>query len=766
MKTRLEIRLCAKLAASAALLSPVHVWAQSAAGSDEKETRQAAAADSDIVVTAQLRSQSLQDVPLAVSAVSAEALEASGVKSMQDLQLVSPSISFAGSADAVNNSVRIRGIGTQVFSISIEPAVSFVIDGVPLARTASSLTDLIDIERIEVLRGPQSTLFGKNASGGVVSVITKDPSKDFEGVVYTSVESDESLNVRASLSGPLSDKVGVRITGYYADTSDFIYNHFSGRKVNGSTNYGVRGKLKFEPTETLSLTLAGDYRKSDAECCQFQLEAISNPAFGNVIAPVIPSKSNDEANANGLIIFNSEDWGGSLTAELDIGDDSRLTSITGYRGWENDRTSDIDGTPLLGPLPGISLLDRNGAYTTFRTFTQEVRLNGQAFDRFDYVIGGFFSNFDFDTDFNRLSASCTVAGPGGTCATAVTATTRFLVAFKERNYSVFADGTVHFGDAVELFGGIRQALNEQEANYQRFSSSPLGPINDTDKSSATMGRAGLRYIVNPDISFYASYSRGFKFGSYDLTSGLTLAQFARQPIAPETANAFEVGMRSEIFDRALTLNLTAFRTDYRNFQAQSYDPVLQQMALVSAGTARTQGVELEFTAKPAGGLSLNGGLSYTDAKFRSFPDGPCYVALDLPPTCRLGAGGVRLQDLSGVDLPNSPNWKFLLSARYEFETGLPFDMFVSANSATQSKVNFALNHNPRTVQEGYTTVNLNLGIQSRDRSKVLTFYARNLFDQNYANIVFETSVGDARGIGHILPREASTIYGASLKIAF
>jgi iron complex outermembrane receptor protein len=768
MKPSAPIRHFAKLAASAALLLPMSALAQTAQESAQiapNAQDDSSSADGDIVVTAQLRSQSLQDVPIAVSAVTEAALEASGVKSVQDLQLVSPAITFSQSTDSLNAAVRIRGVGTQVFSISIEPSVSFVVDGVVLARTASALTDLVDIERVEVLRGPQSTLFGKNSSAGVVSVITKDPSKSFEGMAYASIESDESVTLRGSVSGPLSDTAGIRLTGYYTDVVGHIDNVFDGRKLNGSTNYGVRGKLKFEPTSNLSFTIAGDYRKSDSDCCQYQLEAVSNAAYANVVAPVIPSRSNTKANINAPVYTNSEDWGVSLNAELGLGN-AKLTSITAYRGWTNERNADIDSTPLAGPLPGINLMDRNGADTSFKTFTQELRLNGEAFDRLDYVIGAFYSNFKLDTDFQRISRTCTVAGPGGSCATATTTPTNFIANFEESNYSVFADGTFHISDSFEAFGGARLAFNEQSARYVRFGGSPLGPLQDSENSSATMGRAGLRYVVNPDLSFYASYSRGYKFGSYDLTSGLTVAQFARQPIAPETANAYEVGMRSELFDRDLIVNLTAFRTDYSNFQAQSYDPALQQMTLVSAGTARTQGAELEVTAKPVSALSLSGGLSYTDAKFRSFPDGPCYVSVALPATCRLGPGGVRLQDLSGFALPNSPKWKLVLSGRYDIVTSQPFDLFLSASSVSQSSVIFALNHNPRTEQGGFTTVNLNFGIQSKDASKVLTLYVRNLFNTNYATLISESSVGDTRGISHFLPREAATIYGASLKVAF
>ena len=757
MNYRIKTRAMAALAASTAMLLPGQLFAQTASDGQ--------VADGDIVVTAQLRAQSLQDVPVAVSAVTEAALETSGVKNVQDLQLVSPAITFAQSTDSLNAAVRIRGIGTQVFSISIEPSVSFVVDGVVLARTASALTDLVDIERVEVLRGPQSTLFGKNASAGVVSVITKDPAKHLEGTVYAAIESDESVVLRGSVSGPLSDKAGIRLTGYYTDTVGHIDNIFDGKKLNGATNYGIRGKLKFEPTESLALTLAADYRKSKGDCCQPQIDAISNAAYAAAIGPIVPSRKNDKVNVNAPIYNDSEDWGVSLKAEADVGD-ARITSISSYRGWNNYRNVDIDNTPLPGPLPGVSLMDRNGSYTSFKTITQELRLNGRAFDRLDYVVGGFFSDFTLFTDFQRLSRTCTVAGPGGTCATATSAPSSYIASFKERNYSLFADGTLQISDALEGFGGVRLAFNEQKADYQRFGGSPLGPLSDTNKSSATMGRAGLRFIASSDLSFYASYSRGYKFGSYDLTSGLTVAQFARQPIAPETANSYEIGMRSELFDRDLTLNLTAFRTDYKNFQAQSFDPALQQMALVSAGTARTQGVELEVAARPFDSLSINGGLTYTDGKFLSFTDGPCYVSVELPAACRVGPGGVRLQDLSGKSLPNSPRWKLVLGGRYDIVTDLPFDMFVSASSVSQSKVIFVLNHNPRTAQGGYTTVNLNFGIQSKDARKVLTFYARNLFDKNYATLLTESSVGDPRGISHYLPREASTIYGASLKIAF
>lgn len=737
------------------------------AGADEEEPTAVAG---DIIVTAQRRKQSLQDVPIAVSAISGDALTAAFVNNVSDLATVSPSVTFGQTTDQFNSAVRIRGIGTQVFSTAIEPSVSFVVDGVVLARQAQALTDLIDIERVEVLRGPQSTLFGKNASAGVINVITRAPSDKPEFDGYGSIEEDGTYNLRASASGPLGQGLGVRVTGYYADVRGNIRNIATGRDLNGSKSYGGRAKLRFEPTGSLSLTLIGDYRKSNADCCQFQIREAANPNFARVIVPVVPSRTNRQVNVNASVYTNSEDWGVSLTGELDLGG-ATLTSITAYRDFSNNRNADIDSTPLAGPLPGITLVDVNGGPIKFDTFTQELRLNGRAFGALDYIAGLYYYDFSLSNDFTRVASACLAAGANGTCASSVNLPLSFFTTLTEKNASGFVDGTLAIGGGLEVFGGARLAYNKQQVAYVRTettvrgpNTNNLGPLHDTNDNWALMGRAGLRYSFSRDLSLYGSYARGFKSGAYDLTTGLTAAQFATQPIDPERSNAFEIGFRSQFLDRRLTFNATAFSTTYSNFQAQAFDPVLATNRLISAGKVRTRGLEFELTARPSDDLTFNAGVAYTDATITSFPNGPCYASTPLPALCRL-IGTARVQDLKGADVPNSPDWKFQVSARYDIRTNGPIDFFVAPSFNAQSDAQFSLNQNPRTIQDGYVVTNLNVGIQDRDHRFILTAYVRNLFDVRYAGFILETPAGDTLGVSHLIPREAERLIGASLRIS-
>lgn len=766
-----RLSLAGLLLSSAAIAAPASAQERSTA--DAPEPPPQAQVVEEIIVTAQRREQSLQDVPLAVSAVTAETLESVFVNGVQDLSAVSPAVTFGQTTDPFNSSVRIRGIGTQVFSTAIEPSVSFVIDGVVLARQAQALTDLIDIERVEILRGPQSTLFGKNASAGVINIVTKAPSDTLGADAFGSYGSDNEVNLRGSVSGPISEALSFRLTAYSASVDGHVDNVFDGRDLNGSEAYGARAKLRWQATDDLVLTLAGDFRDAESDCCQFTLREIANPAFASVVRPVQAGPGNRQANVNALVFSDSEDRGGSLTAEWSLGQ-GKLTSITAYREFENDRNADIDSTPLAGAVPGVTLIDLNGGPIAFETFTQELRYNGRAFDRLDYVLGAYYYDFSLSNDFRRLAQACLAAGPApGTCRRTLNLPLRFDTSLEETNVSAFFDVTADVTDQVQLFGGLRYAVNEQQVDYVRAADTVRGPDTDVfgpvrgeDDDTALTGRIGARFEATDDVSVYASYSRGFKTGAYDLTSGLTAAQFAEQPTEGEKADAFELGLRSQLFDRRVTANLTAFRTDFENFQAQAFDPVLATNRLVNAGSVRTQGLEFELAARPVSALTLNLAVAYTEATIREFVNGPCYASASLPPSCRVGPGGVRLQDLRGAEVPNSPDLKIQISGRYEIVTALPVDFFVAGNVATQSSVQFSLNQNPRTVQDGYTIANLNVGVQNKEGSVVLTGYVRNLFDEDYAGFIFETPAGDPLGISQIIPRDAERLFGASLRMSF
>lgn len=334
-----------------------------------------------ILVTATRVERSLQEVPVAVSAISGSAIDNNQINAMDGLTQLIPSLTFTQSTGDINSRVQIRGIGTGVFSSAVEPSVSFVLDGVVLGRQVQGLQDLVDIAQIEVLRGPQSTLFGKNASAGVINVTTKDPSFDTEGLIDVLYAQGGEQQFRGTFGTALNDEVGLRITGFTRERDGHIENITDGRDLNGFDTWGVRAKLVYEPNADLKFKFIGDYRKAENECCQFTARdfstAFNQGQAGLVLAAmsgITPSPENRQTAAGAEIFNDSINSGvsGEVTYTLENG--STFTSITALRNFEFEDNVDVDGAPGEAGTLGVVQLNVNSGDTESTTFTQEFRL--------------------------------------------------------------------------------------------------------------------------------------------------------------------------------------------------------------------------------------------------------------------------------------------------------------------------------------------------------------------------------------------------------
>lgn len=754
--------------------------------------------DSDeIVVTAQKREQRLKDVAAAVAVVSGDALERSGITSPSDLTQLVPSLSFTSGTSEDSSSLRIRGLGTQVFSIGVEPSISYVVDGVVLSREVQGLGDLFDIERIEVLRGPQSTLFGKNASAGVINIITKAPSDEFSVEAFGLVTDDSEYQLKAGVSGPLGDKAGFRLSGFFNDRRGHIRNVANGKRYSGAENYGGRGKFVFKPTEQLTLTAIADYRKSDTTCCQFTARRIVNPATQQFIAPVVPSPSNKLTNVNAATFGGGEQYGASIQADYEL-DGATLTSITAYRYYDFASDQDIDATPRtavpVGQNAGYVLLDRNFGRSEAKTWTQELRIASQGSNRIDYVGGLFFFDSELTRDFDRLAQACLLGANatrpiGSPCgAGARNLPAGFNADVSSRSAAAFGEVTWNVLGPVSLITGLRLNYEELSYDFSVFNTAAAATpvtikytgakkVDDT----VLIGRGGVKLALSDDANLFAMYSRGYKGYAFDLTTSFTPTIAARQPIAPEKSDAYELSFKGSLLDRRLNLNVTAFRTDYSNFQVQAFDTQAAAFRLLNAGEVRSQGVEIEALIRPISRLSVSAGLTYARTRVREFVGGPCYAGQPVvqtaagqgaPLTCAsngTAATGDDTQNLKGGRLPNAPDYRVSVNLRYDvpLET-MPFDAFVQTGIVTQSDALFALNQNPGTTQDGYSIVNASIGIRDENDRYELTLFARNLFDQNFANSIFEAPVNNspAGNFFQIIPRDADRYFGASLKLSF
>jgi iron complex outermembrane receptor protein len=756
----------------------------------------------EIIVTAQKRAERLQDVPVAVTALSGEALARNNVNDTAGLVAMTPSLTFTDGAQPNNRNFRIRGIGTAVFGQGLEPSVSVVMDGIPLARASQGFSDLSDIERVEVLRGPQGTLFGKNSVGGVINVVTKRPSKNFEANADATLAEEEEYRVRGSISGPIREGLGARLTAYYNDIGGITRNVTRGEDTNGQESMGFRGKLDWDATDSLNLLLMGDYRKSEAECCSSQYLLVNNTLLSQLISPAVANWNNRVETENELTWADTEQTTFSLEANLNL-DAVSFTSITAYQDFSLQNNQPIDrlDTPTPIYLPATNgYFDINGGTVDLTQLTQELRVANASGGRFNYVAGVFLLDLDLDRTFQRRSGNC---APGGNPAAfgqpcivpQYRSQAGFLSNTGTRNYALF--GQTDF----DLVGNLSAVLGAR-AQYERVSYEgnrqdvrlvagdlPLVGVTPSSGSghsddSVVTGKAGLKYAFSEDAQTYLTWSTGYKGAGYETEF---TADFVNQsPVRPEKAKAWELGYKARLLNGSLVLNTALFHAKYEDLQVQANrgdaSIGLVRFVTTNAGSSVTQGVEIELTAEPFHGFLLNGGVTYLDTSIDadglscalSFQAAAPVIAGTAPDnTCyRTAAGATPVQNVRDGVLPNAPKWRGNLSARYEF--GLPgtqYTSFVQLSGTSQSKINFVIEQDPLTVQDSYTTVDASFGFNSPDDRYRLTFFARNLFDEHYVSLLARSSTLSTATLtpeqltGNI-PKEANRYFGATIGVSF
>lgn len=712
----------------------------------------------EVVVTAQKQIESAQEVPLALTAIQGEQLEAAGIVNFNDLTRVSPSLTINQGDNPNNSTLALRGIGTYSYSQAVESSVAVILDEVALARQAQVFSsDLIDVERIEVLRGPQSTLYGKSSSAGVINIITKAPSTTPEAMFQTSVTDDDEWRVAGSASGPLTDNLRGRLTAFANERTGHIDNLQTGHHLNGSRSRGARAKLAGDLSPDLDFLLIADYSDSWANCCAATMREVQPGArlLGQpqsvVLQGIQPGDDNDKVRIDNEPSSSTTDWGTSLQVNYAI-DDYTLSSITAYRDWDFHSKADVDGGPL-------TMVNSEGPYD-FKTTTQELRLTAPVSERFDYVAGFYFSYGDTDRTFYR--------GPLGAVDWRPTSSTRQLALFTQVRWGLTDD--------TDLIAGIR--FNDEKISY-KFRDLVTGNVfTGSDNDFAVPGKIGIQHRFTPDVMAFATYSLGYKGQAYDLSSGFNAIRQATQPLDAETSRSLEIGVKSMLADRRLMLNATAFITRYKNFQAQTINyldvggVVTTNVALANVGELETKGVELESAWLATEQLQFNLSVSYIDAVIDSFENASCWAGQTAATGCRpnpTNPGVAGTQDLDGVQLSNSPKWKYSLGADYRLPlASLPFDGFANLAYNWQDEVNFDLTGDPGTVQDAYGLLNLSIGIQDKDDRYKITLFVNNVLDEDYT--VGIGNLGSLWGgratYTQMVPRDAQRYAGASVKLNF
>ncbi len=719
---------------------------------------------SEIVVTAQKREERLQDVPVAVSVVSGAAIAASGAVNLEGAQYLVPTLNFRKSGTTINQSLFLRGVGTSTFSIAGEPSISTVVDGVVYSRAGEAFSDLIDIDRLEVLRGPQGTLFGKNTSAGVVNIVTKRPGDDLGGYVEGAYFSNrDEYRLRGAVDAPLSDKVKSRVTAFYGRYGGNIRNLTRDTRVNGYEHWGVRAVVTADPTDDLSLTFIADYRKSDDDCCA----ELIGTAPTNLTATVLPTPRRDKTRqvAQGLITATTEQSGGvSLQADWAVGGQT-VTYIGSYREYDNTEIRDGDWLPRA--YVGFNQLHDVGPQTS-NTLTQEVRVTSPADQFITYVAGAYYSRAETERTFTRNDVVCsltpapaviTPCTAAGTVVTTPSGTANFGSVFK--NFALFGQGTVNVSDQLRLIGGLRYTSDRLSVFHSRATTlagpgiqPSFGPFATHQSNDNLSGKAGIQYDLVPETTIYATYARGYKGPAYNVFYNLTAT--GTNAIEAETADSYEVGMKNTLMDGRLILNLAGFYAKYHNFQANNPDIVAGVLVtrFTNAGTISTRGGELDLIYRPMRDLNINGGVAYTDAHIDQFK----------LPTNGVVTGVVP----SGTQLAYAPKWKGSLGMDYRIRTGSAVDVVLGAQGSYQSKQLSQLDASAAiraaTTIHGYAMVDLSAAIVDVDDRYRVTFQVKNLFDESFASAI--TSGGPGGSYRYLIPREADRYYGVTGRLNF
>ncbi len=728
--------------------------ANAAAAATRPDAAKAAAQKDEIVVTttAQKRFENLQNVPLAVQVISPDQLEAQGVRHFQDLGKVAPSLTIRTAEHPVNANVSLRGVGTFAFGIGVESSVAVTVDGAAVPFQARAFADLPDVAQIEVLRGPQSTLYGKAASAGLIKIMTVQPTDAFHVRANTLATTDSEFGGNVSITGPINDTLGYVLSAGYTNWGGNVRNLVDGKKANGRETLNSRGKLRWKATPDVTFTLSGNYMNGNTTVgrpfIRMAPDALLRNQPGLTPAVAFPGVTIDEKNQDISNNYASRTkywgWGTLLRSEANIGK-MNILSLTSYDRFRLDDYLDNDDTSAPGNFGSNFNV---GAFKS-RLFTQELRLLSPGDEAFRYALGLYYANVGFERPFKR--------GPAFSVADwEATSGSRQIAGFAQIDWEFLPHLTATAGGRVQ-----------NEAIKYTFLDKIAGTkFADNASDSTTTYRLGLSYQATPDIMFFGSYTTGYKGQTYDLTTGFNAARAAAGPIRPETSRDKEFGVRTQFLDRRATFNVTYFDTDYTDLQAQSIETVngTSNFRLTNVGGLNTRGLEFELGARVTHDFSLNGAATYLDATYTSFPAAQCYAMQTAAQGC---VGTPASQNLTGTRAVQSPKWKASAGAEYSPSLGRNLNGVAQASWQYQSSLYYVA-RDPQAFQPSFSVFNLGLGVRAYDRRWEVTAFVNNLFDKQY----FQSLVNTAGNFGSriatqaVLPRDFRRYGGVRFGVNF
>lgn len=685
----------------------------------------------EVVVVARKQSESLLEAPVAVSVLTDEFFDRSGFNTMTDIVRFVPGFDYSPTNTTRANGTRIRGISTFSFSDGFESSVATVIDGVVMGREAQGFFDLYDIESVEVIKGPQGTLFGKNASAGVVNVRTKKPEYDFSIGGDAMVGSYGEQRYRGTVTGALiEDTLAYRITGSSHSNDGYIDNNYPGQDdINDKDTWSVRAKFLYEPNENLEALLTVDTVREDNACCLatyrttgedlaliafaytpnvFQLqEALDlsgiTPGDDNRDVAILDDRINQESEASGISL--------EVNYEMENG---QFTSITAWREWEIDEFNEADQLTIT------DINNRNGTESDTEQFSQEFRWTGSINESANYVAGLYYFHEDLDADGTVFVE----IGSFGL----FNSSNRAFRSVETTNYSAFGEITWDVSEQFSLIVGARYTSEEKEAEYTRVTA-PINPflpfssvfgidfsgeqkVDDNDFSGRIIGR----YNISENVNTYLTWSRGYKGAGIDVAESANPAVAEDPgglPVAePEIPTLWELGFKGWFLDDTLAINTALFYQSVENLQTILISTDSAGGAQnESIGEVLAKGLEADLTyLTPVDGLTLSGSLTWLDVKYEEHDTNPA---------------------LEGEDFQDIPEFALSFVTQYDFELGSGWDSFVRAEYTWQDDKNTRSTGEPRFDVDDYGLLNVRFGTTSPSGKYKVTLAVENATDEDY-----------------------------------
>ena len=708
----------------------------------------------EIVVTATKRAENLQVVPLTVSVVSQTDLQSQNLADTGDLQRLVPDLQFTHGVNPSNNVFGIRGISTLAIGGGLEQSVGVAFDGVPLARPTGSIADLVDIHAVEVLKGPQGMLFGKNSSAGLINIVTNPVELGKTDTMLRAAFG--SLNDReysGTVNLPVTDASALRVSAWKFSHDGTIHEVDTGLYLNDKNSDGGRLKYRWRITDNLDVNVTGEWTSHDQNGTGYSIRdfAPAHYAPNNPGASVEAwelahgtSPSDDNRTARGLDIpYYDRGHTSAYTGQADYAvGRGAVTAIVSYRDIAND--TQFDSYPTDSPAnQNVNSEDA----TKYVQLSEELRYSSPSDERLRFVVGAFNFRLKLRED---TGLGLTLYG------TPISIDDNFDTRETNDNYAAFGEATFDVTSRLHVIGGLRRSTDKVYGSMDRSFLSPaslivpgltapggtFGPF--AAATSTTYNdlswRTGLEFQFTPDVMVYATASRGYKgpgLGYNLTTTASTLAVSNNGLVKPEIAHGYEVGLKSQWLERRLTLNIALYEEIFDNFQTSVVVPGETVVyAVENAGQAKTTGVDLDARWAISREFSVLLNATYDNARYTDFKDASCYGYQTVAQGCIVNAanpGGV--QNLDGQRLQNTPKVTTSLTARYERAIGAAFDGFVQANYVYRSGVNFNSSEDPYTAQGGYSLVNLNAGVNTTDGHWGVAIYGNNVFDKHYVDYI-------------------------------